>query len=155
MSQQNKKQKTFSRFECCCSAKNNFEVPLLIQTPDRLSCILNNYKLYARYRQLWNTLPLKFKKDVIRNIEYPMETVQSLQLKKTFTNNDVGLCKNNRCFNLYLLFPYYCNDLHKSVDLVCCKEFVDFINTHVYNDDLNQDLAHACDVSKVLKICNF
>ncbi len=156
-SSNSKKQKTkdkFRSFVCTCSASTDKYVPLKL-TPDRLSCILSNYKIYMTVRRMWNVPSKQYKNAVERNITYPTETVENVKLVSTDSTDFAALYKNATLFKLYVLSHVNLRDFYKHVEYHCCTEFVEFINKHVYNGDLTKEINEAEKVMDNLKMCNF
>lgn len=154
----NKKQKGSPRLEtylCTCAASTNKLVPLKLTT-DRLGCVLQNYKVYMEKRGMWQTLAADHIRCVERNISLPNEAIETFKLaiheeQPTVTT----LINGNTRFKLYIVSGKNLKGLVWFVEYNCCKEFVEFINMHVYNDDLASDLKKGTLVFEKMKLCNF
>lgn len=148
------KEPSFKHFDCTCTAKNGYVH--LVLTMDKLSCILRNYKIYMQVRGMWNDLSNNYKKMVERNINYPVETIKKIKLVIPDKILQSAVNTNETIFKLQIVSKKnYHMDLVKYVEMSNCKEFVDLINQHVYNDDLEKEINEAVNVMEKLKLCNF
>ena len=105
---------------------------------------------------MWKSMPLKYRNIIERNIDYPDERVEKIRIEKNSTcTNDVRYIYNG-FFVVYLVSSVdYRNEMLKTFDLMCCKEFEEFINKHVYNDDLQDELKRAKGIYDTITGCNF
>ncbi|UOT91778.1 KM727_gp14-like protein [Aratus pisonii nudivirus] len=154
-SKKSKQMINFNYLSCSCSAlESGHRIPLKL-TPERLSCVLNNYMMYLKSRNLWDCLYYQYQQEINRNINYPSTTVENFKLEYINDNNFVGLCRNNKIFKLYLCNNKFKNHIVKYIDSNCTSEFVQFVNFHVYNDDMEKDVKFSEEVVNVIKECNF
>ncbi|UVX94873.1 hypothetical protein CsNV_013 [Callinectes sapidus nudivirus] len=147
-----KRDNRFNAFECVCSSKENNKIGLIFDSPKKFQCILINYKMYAEKRDFWNSLNLKYKNEIERNILYPNEFITKLKIIEVDQDMQSGTFKD--LFKLQIV-PAINNSFYKYANLNCCFEIHEFINTHIYNDDLNEKLKNAKSSITLLSTTNF
>lgn len=149
------------QYTCSCEASANKNVPLIL-TPSRLSCILYNYVKYLKSRLVWeddNVISQQYKEALERNIKYPEESVETVKIITSYQQYPIALSCQKKRFQIYMCHNEKNlktkNLFVKYVELNCYKEYVDFVNQHVYNDDLEKELKLAHEVVQNMKLCNF
>lgn len=150
-----KKQKTmnkFKSFECNCILDGS--KPLVIKNGSKLSCILYNFKLYLQSRNLWNSFFQQYREMIERNIHFPNDDIENVKLVHTDFSETNAFCNYGKIFKLHVTNPNV-QGYQKHVDLICCLEFIEFVNNHVHNEDLERDILKAKAVTEKLKMCNF
>ncbi len=153
-----KKQKrpTFESFECQCDIDLN-SIPLQIKNATFLSCILKNYKKYLTSRNMIGNFAEQYMKDIDYNINYPDENVKILQLVTNVKDVNKAMLINKEKIKLYLL--NYSTDNYKrfliATDVFNSEEFVNFVNTHVFCNDMDELFKEYKDTSNEIKRTNF
>nr|WOZ57605.1 hypothetical protein MmNV_12 [Menippe mercenaria nudivirus] len=145
----------FMHYYCTCSALGDSTVPLLITQPDRLSCILSNFKIYLMYRRLWDGLSKEYRNEIERNIQLPNTRVEKIILAKMPENGVKYKGVFGKTFKLYMLeevdvscfmLPY--------IQYLCCQEFVEFVNKHIHNDDFENEIKKANEFIEMITTTN-
>ncbi|UHB41740.1 hypothetical protein MrNuV_ORF017 [Macrobrachium rosenbergii nudivirus] len=144
---------TFQSLECICDSMNE-EISFSLK-PKQLKCILHNYKLYLKSRALWNLYTPEYKEVIEYNIRYPCKEINNVTLSINL-DFDITNPIHNGTFKMFLPSKIsYANELEKAMDLICCLEFEKFVNTHVYNNDMQNLLQEASKIYDEIKKSNF
>ena len=126
-------QVNFDPYQCYCGEKLNHDNIPLICNSTSLACILKNYFLYIKSRNLFCYL----ENNVISKLEHLQKndgiTNEVQKIKISPDSNYAKLATiSNKTLTLVLKSPRADKGLARMVDTLCCKEFEEFINKHLF-----------------------
>ncbi|QBB28619.1 hypothetical protein HgNV_014 [Homarus gammarus nudivirus] len=148
----------FLTFDCICSAVTDKQIRLVL-VPDKLSCILKNYKKYLQMRNMWTNLSVDYRNVIDRNIQYPDDNIHKVKFIESSNRYGdlvaLGGSFNNKYVNLQIFSSQNKCSFYKYFEHMCMSEFVGFVNQHVFNDNYAELLENSAAVVKSIKTCNF
>uniref|UniRef100_A0AAU8GFC6 Uncharacterized protein n=1 Tax=Faxonius propinquus nudivirus TaxID=3139431 RepID=A0AAU8GFC6_9VIRU len=135
----------YTKYECIClnkSKKTSAKCNL-----DDIKCIITNYIIFLKSRNLFIYMSDEYIENLNcfaiyhRNKEY----IKLAPITRMSNNSENS---NSSYITLYLKSPLCKTELAKYIDILACKEFVDFINKHVYCPDFNNEILLAQQIYK-------
>lgn len=147
----------FESYKCECIHKVTIHnIPLKFQSIDNIQCVLKNYKKFLISRNMWPKFTNTYRNMIDRNINYPDETIIGVKLMKSTNYEDNTLIEDSK-IRIYAT-AYQAGNVSEFViacDLMCFEEYLIFLNKHIFNDDLETEMANAKSAYDVIKTCNF
>lgn len=137
---------SFDTFKCTCNIDPEF-IYGEIKNPLHMKCIIKNYMLYIKIRNIHQFLHPSYIKLLDDILESDL-IVSKLSLDKpTLKINTMGKIYN-ATLPLFLDSPYCTTTLLKFVDLTNQIEFIDFVKKHIIYTNLDKDLLLASETIK-------
>lgn len=125
----------------CTNLPENDVVYLELKFVEHTKCILENYLIYLKCRNMSkyiNNISL-YKR--YSNFECNNEIKNFILSKNTTLNNEAKI-NNGKCI-LFLKHPLCNSPLTQELDLLCCNDFINFIKKHVDCQDFDSEIESA------------
>lgn len=121
----------FIPYECNCKNLNE-EIPLMCNSTS-LFCIIKNYFIYLKSRNLFSYIDNESIQKLTQIQKYGTNQVQKIRISTNSSYSKLTILSSKN-LTLVLKSPRAVGNLAKITDTICCKEFLNFVSKHCYCD---------------------